>query len=216
MKQVIPFEYVVNFKTELASITSISLEHEEQIKKGEVSGNFIIYGNYKEHTDTTEEELFKYRIPFTTIIPDNISLDTVIVDIENFTYNIESEKTLKVNIDYLVSGEEMIIVDNEEKNRNDEETVKFDDLPKIIEEARIENKEEKSDEDMIIRNEQVEEINKIEEEYITYHIHIVSENETVEDMIKKYETTIDNVRNYNDITNIKVGDKILIPELLND
>ena len=44
MKQVIPFVKEIVFKNNIASITSISLEHEEKIFDGEVSGDFIEIG----------------------------------------------------------------------------------------------------------------------------------------------------------------------------
>ncbi len=124
MKQVIPFSKNIVFKTNIASITSISLEHEEKIKDGEVSGDFVIFGDYKIHNDTTEKELFKYRLPFTTLIPDDVDPTTIIIDVENFTYETIENDVLKVNIDFSIEGEE-----------KEEEIVS-------LEEKRIEEKQE--------------------------------------------------------------------------
>ena len=85
MKEIIPFVKEITFSEKISTVTSISLEHQEQIKEGEINGEFIIFGDYKQHADTTEKEIFKYRLPFTTIIQDNIKPETIKVDIEDFT-----------------------------------------------------------------------------------------------------------------------------------
>ena len=55
-------------------------------------------------------------------------------------------------------------------------------------------------------------IKPADSEFVIYHIHIVSENETLEEIMKKYECTLEDLRMYNEITNINIGDKIIIPE----
>ena len=120
MREVIPFYKEIVFKTNIASITSISLEHEEKVFNGEVSGDFIIFGDYKVHNDTTERELFRYRLPFTAIIPDYVDKDTIVVDIENFTYEQIENDVLKVNIDFSIQGEIIEKLEVEVENNRDE------------------------------------------------------------------------------------------------
>lgn len=58
-------------------------------------------------------------------------------------------------------------------------------------------------------------INNIKEEdsdYTTYHIHIVSEEENIETICNMYDTNINILQDYNDLTNIMPKDKIIIPE----
>ena len=50
-----------------------------------------------------------------------------------------------------------------------------------------------------------------EDEYMTYHIHIVSENDTLESLVATYETDIDTLKEYNQIDVLNIGDKIIIP-----
>lgn len=50
-----------------------------------------------------------------------------------------------------------------------------------------------------------------EEMFVTYKVHIIRENETVEDIIKKYETTKEELELYNDLSNVVLGTKLLIP-----
>ena len=60
---------------------------------------------------------------------------------------------------------------------------------------------------------EVEEKNSEELEYITYHVHIIKEEETVESICKIYNASESLVSEYNDLTNIKIGDKLIIPEV---
>ena len=123
MKQIIPFVKDVVFKDKIAMITSISLEHEEKVLDGEISGDFVIYGDYKVHADTTEKELFKYRLPFTAILPDNIDKNSVIVDIKDFTYDLKEEDVVTVSIDFSVEGEEIEVLEEVEEKREEEEVI---------------------------------------------------------------------------------------------
>ena len=49
MKLIIPFEKKVKFNSNACEISSISLEHEFTKNEGEILGNFLISGSYKEH-----------------------------------------------------------------------------------------------------------------------------------------------------------------------
>lgn len=246
MKQIIPFTKEIVFKNNIASITSISLEHEERVSDNEINGDFNIYGEYKEHNDTTEVLDFKYHIPFTTLIPDNLNADTVKVDIEDFTYDTVEPDVIKVNIDISIEGEEIIRIEEptiiEELPIIEESPIKEESLTKEVmfretkETSEIEDNQNNNtlnniyikdnntnietnlniNSDNTIINETTEEIEPVtinnNNEYITYHIHIVNENETIEDIIKKYDTTLDNIKMYNNITNLNYGDKLIIPD----
>ena len=49
------------------------------------------------------------------------------------------------------------------------------------------------------------------ETYATYRIYIVRENDTIESIIQKYGVNKNMLENYNDLKEIKIGDKIIIP-----
>jgi hypothetical protein len=100
MKQVIPFYKEIVFKNNIANLTSISLEHTEKVLDGEVSGEFIVYGDYKVHNDTTEKENFKYKLPFTALIPNDIDPSTVRIDISDFRYEQIDTDVLRIDIDF--------------------------------------------------------------------------------------------------------------------
>lgn len=50
------------------------------------------------------------------------------------------------------------------------------------------------------------------ETYTTYYVYIVKEEDTVEKIITKFEITKEDFEDYNDINNIKTGDKVIIPK----
>ena len=236
MKQIIPFSKEIVFKTNIASITSISLEHEEKVSDGEINGDFIIFGDYKIHNDTTEKELFRYRLPFTAIIPDNVIRDSVVVDIDDFRYEQIDEDVLKVNISFSLEGEERPLEEKaiEEERKYEEEVNTFleqidnkgdvkDDDSNELEDNIEETSEELEEREVIDNVKQEEKIkedknidNGLHDEYITYHIHIVKEDETLDTIIRNYNVNLDYIKEYNDITNVQIGDKIIIPELVDE
>ena len=50
-----------------------------------------------------------------------------------------------------------------------------------------------------------------EEEYKTYKIYIVKEEDTLSSILESYEVSLEEVKKYNEIEEIKKGDKIIIP-----
>lgn len=50
-----------------------------------------------------------------------------------------------------------------------------------------------------------------EETFSTYYVYVVGEMDTVESIIDKYKTTREELQNYNDLTEVKVGSKLIIP-----
>ena len=211
MRHIIPFSKEIVFKTNIATITSISLEHEEKIFDGEVNGDFIIFGDYKVHSDTTEKELFKYRLPFTTLIPDNIIKDSVKIEIVDFNYEIIDKDVLKVDISFSLEGNLKEEVETVEEDRKyEKELDQF--LDNIIEKEE-DIKEVREDKEEINEPREIEVKKEDKDEYITYHIHIVKEEETIEVIMKTYGVSLDYLKEYNDISNINVGDKIIIPQV---
>lgn len=224
MKQVIPFYKEIVFKNNIANLTSISLEHTEKILDGEVSGEFIVYGDYKIHNDTTEKEEFKYKLPFTALIPNDIDPSTVSIDINDFRYEQIDNDVLRVDIDFCIEGEVLQeVVDDREilDEVDDSISEEIDEILGFKEVEKLEEidipKEGVCVEE--VRDEMIEEIiehkeEKIEtlEEYVTYHVHVVGNNDSLENIIKLYNTNLDMLNQYNDIKDLKVGDKVIIPE----
>ena len=55
-----------------------------------------------------------------------------------------------------------------------------------------------------------------EETYITYRVYLLKEEDTIDTIMTKYKVTKEDLENYNDLENIKAGDKIIIPYIRNE
>lgn len=48
--------------------------------------------------------------------------------------------------------------------------------------------------------------------YVVYKIHVVTENDTIENIIEEYQTDRESLEMYNDLANVKIGDKLIIAD----
>ena len=130
------------------------------------------------------------------------------------------------------------------KNNNNEIKEERINLEKEVEEPQIEKsvnydrKEEKelpkgdvqpeielNIENINVNNNSVEDDSKYEsslfnnlesgETYSTYHVYIVKEEDTIDKIMEKYSVSKEDLSNYNDLNDIKPGDKVIIPTSYN-
>lgn len=228
MNCIIPFTKDIKFKTNICEILSISLEHDYTLNETELLGNFIITGDYKSHEVSVNKEHFEHVLPFSVSLVSPIKEDTLDFNIEDFTYQILDDNTLKVDIEYAVKGEELertekplVFEDIESEDDAIEDLLEeFDEKDEEVEEeireeeVRSDNKE--VEERAVTETEKetiINEINKDDNTFVTYHIHIMKENETIETVCTMYNTSTQTIGEYNDISNIAIGDKIIIPDI---
>lgn len=204
MKKIIPFKKNLNFKTNVSEITSISLENTLQKNKNNVEGDLIITGNYKITDTSTNVDNFEFKIPVNIEIDKKYMIDNMVIDIDDFYYEIINNNTLEVSIDVMLDN---IVEKQMIKQVEEFELIK--DLKADIKNGNEERCiEEESPKDM---SEIFETINNEKEDYSTYHVYIVREGDTLENIISKYNTTKEKLEPYNDLNEIKLGDKIIIP-----
>ena len=48
--------------------------------------------------------------------------------------------------------------------------------------------------------------------YATYHVYVVKEEDTLDTILNKYEISKEDLESYNNISDIKKGDKLIIPK----
>lgn len=263
----IPFESVIDFKSNISEISKMSLEHDFNVNEGVVLGNFYISGEYRVHAVSINKEPFNYTLPFTVELRDDIKYDTVEFNIEDFSYDIVDDKMLKVNIEYSLKAEveeevlfervnedelesELTFIDSFLDNQEAVDKVEVEDrlevesdLKECVQEVEILDQkatevrvsEEKpveismpADKERIIEREpEVKEARiTLEEEktimdtikdsddtFVTYHIHIVKESETIESICALYKVSNSLIGEYNSLENMTAGDKLLIPQL---
>ena len=239
MKKIIPFKKDIIFKTHIAEVTSISLEHDLQIEENSlITGEFIISGEYKISDTSTNTEVFNFHLPFDIHMDDHYDLSDCKVDIYDFYYEIINDNILLVNIEVSVNNlKEKVVLEEVRKEVTNiliDEKVE-DDFDNVEESEMIEVKDknieikEKDDSRSSIdddsRKKVVEDIqvaDKINsifpdtvesnETYTTYKVYIIRENDTIEMIMQNYGITRDLLEQYNDLNEIKIGDKLIIPE----
>lgn len=207
MRKIIPFKKDIEFETNIAEISSISLEHTLKLKEENlVSGEFIVSGTYKITEASLNVDPFEYKLPFDISIDKKYDTTNIDVDINDFYYEIINNQMLEVNIEVVLEG-------LEEKSEEEE---------RILTEEKIETLNENEEETNIQEN--IEENREIDtnvksifndldenERYSIYKVHIVTENDTTESIISEYDITREELEAYNDLTDLKIGDKLIIP-----
>ena len=240
MKIIIPFKKEVVFKDNISEITSISLEHELNISDYLVKGNFLITGEYKVSDASSTVLPFNLDLPIALSIEDRYDTDKAVCDIDDFYYEIINDRKLSISIDISVdklSEKEIaetdkvieVLEDNEGSDNRcmdmEDDTIS-DNISETLETKR-EVKEEISEikdtnrEGIDKKIDTAEEVNKKiktlfntnsdTEEYITYQIYIIREGDTVDSIIAKYDIDVESLKEYNDISDLKIGDKVIIP-----
>lgn len=206
----IPFNKVIPFKSSIAEICSISLEHDISINDSELLGDFIITGEYKNLDVNVDTNPFEHVIPFNVSLDDDINIDTLNYEIEDFTYEILNDDSLNVKIILHVEADKKTQnIDVFEKTIDINEDDRLDLIENNVDTNIKENNVENiTDNDIDIINN----IN-IKEDYITYHIHYVKPSETIESISSIYNINKDKLLELNDISSIQAGDKIIIPEI---
>lgn len=216
MDKIIPFKKDIIFQTNLSEVTSISLEHNlNTVGDNEISGNFMVSGEYKIADTSQNVETFSYDLPFHIHLDDKYILDHVEIDIDDFYYEIINDSVLSVNIDVLVTKLEERLVEEEVRKEDvievmeEEETKNIDVItPLQIEEEEtprcIEEEEETSN--TIFSN-----MDSFGETYKSYKIYIVRDGDSIETILEKYGVSKEQLDEYNDLKEIKSGDKIIIP-----
>ena len=107
MKKIVPFNNILTFNTDVKEITAISLEHKIETTEDTVSGVFYITGEYKITEGQLEKEKFNFELPFDIALGSNYKQDTLVIDIDDFRYELIEDNKLKVNIDLYIDGEEI-------------------------------------------------------------------------------------------------------------
>lgn len=217
------------FKSKIFEITSISVEQNFKVDGSSIYGDFIVSGSYRLHEISINKEDFSFKVPFKHDLPSNINLDTVKLDISDFSYNFNNLDELSVHIEYIVTAEVGVKVFESEEKLDDflNEQKKQDvdivdlrsepvDLPneiimpiakdeKEISTTPTENKQDKIDENMIINS-----IND-KDEYVLYHVHTVGISDSIESITKKYNISVNTLKEYNAFDTLELNMKLIIP-----
>ena len=114
MKKIVPFNNVLELASDACEITAISLEHDINIADDTISGLFYINGEYKMTDGAINRKQFNFELPFDIALGSNYDRSSMVVDIDDFRYELVERNKLKVNIDLYIDGEVKEIVNDME------------------------------------------------------------------------------------------------------
>lgn len=201
----IPFDYELENDIDKESINVDITNFIYDYKKDELIVNidYEISGDKKsvllfDNEESLDEFLSKREVEV---------IDTRIKDVKDRIDNEEKKEEERKSIDKI---EEKELVDKKQELSLEDTRL----VEKNIEENDInsKNKEiEESNRDNIKSDDIINSINNNNDKFITYKVYKLHENETLESIVIKYHTTIDDLKEYNDLNNLNIGDKIIIP-----
>ncbi len=213
MKKIVPFKKDISFDNNIAEISSISLEHTLKLQEENiVSGEFIISGTYKMTEASLNVDPFEYKLPFDISVDKKYDTKNIDVDINDFYYEVTNNEILSVSIEVVLDG-------LEEKPREEKEENTLTDEIETLEETReVENQTQtvSAENNEIEVNEETNVKSIFEdldenERYAVYKVHIVTENDTIESISSEYNVNREDLEAYNDLSELKIGDKLIIP-----
>lgn len=222
MKKKINIEKRVDFPTMIGEITAIALDHDLKfIDNLNVNGDLILSGKYKMTEASRLEEEFLYKFPIEIALTEKLDLNTTKIEISDFYYEIENDDIMICHVDLDIEGLEVVdfcddLFEDRECDGDKNKEVK---IPKkeVIEPPVEEERHDEEEIEELIEDKK-EEINIMNfddenETYGTFVVYIVRQNETVNSILEKYNTTIEELEKYNDLKNINIGTKLIIPIL---
>ena len=231
MRKNVSFEKRIDFPTMVGEISAISLEEDLKfINESSIEGNLILSVNYKlpieisltEKLDisTSKVEIsnFTYKMMDENIMLCNIELLIEGLELLDESRECDSDVSeieipIKEDIDKVINNEFINDTDTLEsdvllKENNEVKYDKRDDIvvtKKEVAETIDINKDDK------VENTSIFNINEDSETYGTLLVYIVRENETINSIITKYNTTIEELEKYNDLKDLSIGTKLIIP-----
>ncbi len=225
MNQKIEFKKDCMLKTYVSSITDISLTHDYKILDDTIEGYFDVTGSYKVTMSSVETESFMFTIPFTIALSSLIDKDTIDLKLSDFNYSVEKDVLhlkMFLDMDYQEIEIKEDIKDNEEIDNmiNDlmdkESTTDIKSPSEFHNEVMLDNvidsKEEVSTKEKVSEKNFNTIFNEVKESnFSKYKVYIMRSEDTLESILVKYNVTMDEIKEYNDIDNINIGSKIVIP-----
>lgn len=225
MNEIVSLSKNIDFNTMIYKITSISLEH-TIMKDSECSikGDLIVSGTYKQSIASQNDSPFSYKVPVDIVLDEKYDLDNITIDIDDFTYEVNDDNKLKINVDLLLNNiikkEKIINEEKTDEEKTDDELVKLDDLFLDKSEEKKLNVDKEQLEVLDLNDDSKNNDNKASlflnldssnESYSTYSVYIMRENDSIDEIINKYNISREKLGEYNDLDNIKIGSKIIIP-----
>lgn len=226
MNKIIPFNKEITFNDMIGEITSIALDDTlKLVDSHSIKGELIIRGCNKFRN---VEDEFSYSLPVDITIDNKYDTSKCSINIDDFYYEIINENILKVKIDLILDD----LFFQEESIKKEE--IMVSEMDRIDINASLEKKDKDWDVDVELKNDNIdidfnfekkEEIkteNNIEDlfkevnnekEYSVYRVYTLTENDSIEYVMDKYKVSRDDLADYNDLSIVTKGTKLVIPSI---
>lgn len=226
MNNVIEFKKDCIMKTMVHEITDISLTHDYKIMSDMIEGYFDVSGEYKITASSVSKEDFMYTIPFSIALSSMIDKSSINLTIKDFNYEVDKDVLhlkMALNMEYeeikpeeITTKDEItdVIEDVLDDTTIPKEEIEETEINEYHNELMNDTQEEINLED---KKEAEESMNNIinnmtdTNSFYKYKIYIMREEDTIESIAIKYNVTLDELREYNELENIHIGDKIVVP-----
>ena len=223
MNKIIPFNKDITFQNEVGEITSIALEDNLSFTDSyTIGGELTVRGVHK---NQELEEDFSYTLPVIISVDEKYDTKDAKISVDDFYYEIINNGILRVKIDLLLDGlmykeEERIdnidfISDKGENLNIDFSLEKEDDKLNIDTVVDANNKDllqvEMKDNADAVNTKDLFPINEEEKEYSIYRVYAINEGDTLQSILDKYKVSKEELEIYNDLSNLTVGTKLIIP-----
>ena len=190
MENIINFKKDIKFDTMINEINEFNIDCDYQIKDYTINGNYKIFGTYKDSEIKIGSEAFSYTVPFEIELNNDVDLDTVTLDINDFDYQF-NHNVLSVEINNHINYE---LIAN--------------DIFEVMDDEYRDLEDDNDDADIEIVNNQPSNTNQ--DDYVKYYVHIIKENETIDDIASIYGINKSTILEYNQ-EQLKVGSHVVIP-----
>ena len=236
MNKIIPFNKDIVFNEKIGEIESIALD--DTLKFTDlytIKGELIVRGCNK-ILDMTKE--FSYPIPVEIAVDDKYDTKKASISIDDFYYEIINDNILRVKIDLILDDllyQEEVIEPVNERLDFDVDIKKEKDVldanasltkdgkdafvakgelfkdgdDKLKASLDLEKKDDKKEDVMDL----FKESNDNTKEYSIYRVYTILENDTLDSILKKYNVTKEELEKYNDLSQFKPNDKLIIPSV---
>lgn len=234
MNKIIPFNKDITFNENIGEIVSIALDDTLKFESPyNIKGELIVRG-CKKYLDVTSD--FSFPLPVEIAVDSKYDTEKASIGIDDFYYEIINDNILKVKIDLILDDlyyKEEKIVPETRKIDFDLDIKKEDELLNANLDVEKKGKDAfqgeigiKKDGDESLnatlnlqKGDDMEKDNVMDlfkqtddaKEYSIYRVYTVEENDTLDSILDKYKITKDELEKYNDLSNLKVGTKLIIP-----
>jgi len=185
-------------------------------------------------------EKFDFNLPFDIALDSRYDSKNLIIDIDNFYYEIINNEFLSVNIDVYIEGDKINTHEETKEDSREDEPPIITLIPptknekELLKPIQLPNENDRNNSENFFemninyQKPQVVDLDDNEDKctqdefnifdnidnsdtYVTYHVYIVKETDTIDTIMEKYNVKKENLSLYNDIENIKTGSKLIIP-----